>query len=240
MAFRKKAEFILAYKPDILIVPECENPEKLKFENINLIPKDILWYGTNQNKGLGVFSYSNYKFRLLECHNPNFKNILPISVTGGKIDFILFAIWANNPEDKDGQYVTQIWKAINYYENLLSENKTILIGDFNSNSIWDKPRREGNHSTVVEKLRLKKIFSTYHNFYKQEQGKEKHPTLFMYRHENKPYHIDYCFASNDFIETLENVEVGSYVDWTKHSDHKPLIISFNLEKINNCYINKFY
>jgi exodeoxyribonuclease III len=31
MAFRKKADFILTYKPDILIVPECEHPDKLLF-----------------------------------------------------------------------------------------------------------------------------------------------------------------------------------------------------------------
>ena len=31
MAFRKKASIILNYKPDILIVPECEYPDKLKF-----------------------------------------------------------------------------------------------------------------------------------------------------------------------------------------------------------------
>lgn len=228
MAFRNKAEFILVHKPDILVVPECECPEKLIFKNNTPIPNDVLWYGTNQHKGLGIFSYSNYRFKLLECHNPSFKNILPISVTDGKIDFIMFAIWANNPDDKDGQYVTQIWKAINYYEQLLSEEKTILIGDFNSNTIWDKPRREGNHSTLVEKLESKNIFSTYHKFHNQEQGKEKHPTLFMYRHENKPYHIDYCFVSNYFIQKLKNVEVGNYEDWTKHSDHKPLIVQFNL------------
>jgi hypothetical protein len=29
MAFRKKADLILAHKPDILIVPECEHPDKL-------------------------------------------------------------------------------------------------------------------------------------------------------------------------------------------------------------------
>lgn len=228
MAFRNKAEFILVHKPDILIVPECESPEKLIFKKNNLIPNDILWYGTNQNKGLGIFSYGNYKFKLLECHNPKFKNILPISVTDGEIDFIMFAIWANNPDDKDGQYVTQVWKAINYYEDLLSEENVILIGDFNSNTIWDKPRREGNHSTVVEKLKSKNIFSTYHEFFNQEQGKEKHPTLFMYRHENKPYHIDYCFASNEFIRKLVNVEVGNYMDWTEYSDHKPLIVQFDL------------
>jgi exodeoxyribonuclease III len=228
MAFRKKAAFIMDYQPDILIVPECENPERLQFKNEALVPKDILWYGKNPHKGLGVFSYSDYKFRLLDCHNPDFKNILPISVTGGKVDFILFAIWANNPEDKDGQYVTQVWKAIHHYESLLSASKTILIGDFNSNTIWDKPKRKGNHSDVVTKLAEKKIYSTYHLFHRQEQGKEQHPTLFLYRHENKPYHLDYCFASEDFIERLQHVEVGIYQDWSKHSDHKPLIVTFDL------------
>lgn len=228
MAFRKKAEFILAHNPDIVVISECENPDKLKFPANVQLPNDILWYGTNQHKGVGVFSYSDYRFQLLECHNPSFKNILPISVTGGKIDFTLFAVWANNPEDKDGQYVTQVWKAINYYENLIKETKTILIGDFNSNTIWDKPRREGNHTTVVNKLAEKNIWSTYHKYFNQIQGKEEHPTLYLYRHENKPYHLDYCFASNDFIEALESVQIGTYQEWTMLSDHKPIIIKFNL------------
>jgi exodeoxyribonuclease-3 len=228
MAFRKKARYILAHQPDILIIPECENNENLKFPPDVPLPTAVLWYGTNQHKGLGVFSYSEYRFELMDCHNPDFKNVLPIAVTKGKTDFILFAVWANNPQDKDGQYVTQVWKAINYYEKLLSETKTILIGDFNSNTIWDKPRREGNHSTVVSKLAEKGIYSVYHKFFNQEQGKEIHPTLFLYRHENRPYHLDYCFASNDFMQVLESVEVGSYEDWKMYSDHKPLIVKFSI------------
>ena len=228
MAFRKKAQLIQAFNPDIAVISECESPEILKFQDNTKLPSDVLWYGTNPNKGIGVFSYGDYRFQLLDCHNPAFKNILPIAVTDGKVDFTLFAIWANNPADKDGAYVTQIWKAINYYEDLIQETKTILIGDFNSNTIWDKPRREGNHTTVVNKLAEKKIFSTYHKYFNQIQGKEKHPTLYLYKRESKPYHIDYCFASSDFIEALENVEVGSYQEWTMHSDHKPLIIKFNI------------
>lgn len=228
MAFRNKAHAILKYNPDILVVPECEHPDKLKFDKSIPQPSDICWFGDNLHKGLGIFSYSEYRFKLLEIHNPNFKNILPIAVTGGKIDFNLFAIWANNPGDKNAQYITQIWKAIHFYDNLLLDNKTILIGDFNSNTIWDKPRREGNHSTVVEKLAAKKIYSTYHTFYNQQQGAELHPTLFMYRHQNKTYHIDYCFVSNDFMAKLENVEIGKYEDWTKYSDHKPLMVTFNI------------
>ena len=228
MVFRQKAEFILEHKPDILIIPECENPDKLKFASQIQLPNDVLWHGDNPHKGLGVFSYSNYRFELLNCHNPAFKNILPIAVTGGEIDFTLLAIWANNTSDKDGAYITQVWKAIHFYENLLAEKKIILIGDFNSNTIWDKPRREGNHSTVVERLEAKNIFSTYHKFHNQVQGKEEHPTLFMYRHEDKPYHVDYCFASLDFIEKLKSVEIGTYGLWTKYSDHKPLIVEFEI------------
>lgn len=228
MAFRKKAEFILEHQPDILIVPECESPDKLKFPEGIPLPTSTVWFGDNPNKGLGVFSYSHYKLKLLGCHNPNFKNILPIAVTGGKVPFTLFAIWANNPSDKEGAYVTQIWKALQYYEGLLSKNKSILIGDFNSNTIWDKPRRAGNHSTVVHKLAENKIFSTYHTFHNQQQGKEAHPTQFMYRHEDKPYHLDYCFASNYFIKKMTDVQIGQYHDWKQHSDHKPLSVTFNL------------
>jgi exodeoxyribonuclease III len=101
MAFRKKAEFILTYKPDILIVPECEHPDKLKFSANAPEPKDILWFGTNQNKGLGIFSYSNFRFKLLDNHNPELKMIIPIAITGGNFDFTLYAIWANNPNDPD-------------------------------------------------------------------------------------------------------------------------------------------
>jgi exonuclease III len=228
MAFRKKAGFIVDKQPDIVVVSECEHPDKLKFNNGIPLPTHSFWYGSNSNKGLGVFSYSNYKFKLLPIHNPELKNILPLAVTGGKVDFILFAIWANNPQDKDGAYVTQIWKAIHYYEKLLTKPKIILTGDFNSNTYFDKPKREGNHSAVVVKLEAKNITSAYHQFYKQAQGKEKHPTWFLYRHKNKPYHLDYCFASDYFIKRLKNVEVGLHKDWAHLSDHVPVTVTFEV------------
>lgn len=228
MAFRKKADYILAHHPDILVVPECEHPDKLKFNHDTPLPTDIFWYGTNPHKGLGVFSYSNYRFNLLDIHNPDFKNILPLTVTGGSFDFTLFAVWANNPKDRDGHYITQVWKAMHHYDHLLLNTKTMLIGDFNSNTIWDRPRRAGNHSTVVEKLEAKGIFSAYHKFLRQTQGQEQHPTLFMYRHPDKPYHLDYCFASTDFMDKISDVEVGSHRDWSQYSDHTPLFVTFDL------------
>src|SRR5262245_14958178 len=112
MAFRKKAKFILQHKPDILVVPECEHPDKLKFDEEAPTPTNSLWFGNNRHKGIGIFSYGNFKLRLKKNFNPELKTIVPISVTGAETEFTLYAIWAWNPGDPDGRYVEQIWKAL--------------------------------------------------------------------------------------------------------------------------------
>jgi len=226
MAFRLKAGVILKHKPDILVVPECEHPDKLQFSKEAFEPHDILWFGNNQHKGLGIFSYSDYRFKIRKTYNPSLQTIIPVAVHGGQFDFTLYAIWAWNPNDPDGKYVEQIWKALHHYEKHLQREPVILAGDFNSNTIWDKKYRLGNHSHVVQKLEEKKIFSTYHLYHQQEQGKEKHPTLYMYRHKDKPYHIDYCFASAGLAERVKSVEVGKHRFWSRYSDHVPVMVTF--------------
>lgn len=224
MAFRKKVDLLLQYQPDLLIIPECEHADKVVFPTS---PTSVVWYGNNQHKGLGVFSFGNYKLELLGHHEPSFKTILPIKVSGGDVDFTLFAIWANNPQDKGNQYVGQIWKAVHHYEYLIKPQRTILIGDFNSNSVWDKPRRIGNHTHLVNILALKQIKSVYHHYFDQVHGNERHSTFNLYKNATKPYHLDYCFVSEDFIEKLDYVEVGHFEKWKTYSDHMPLIINFN-------------
>lgn len=227
-AFRNKAEIILSYRPDILVVQECEHPGKLFFSSTTQRPNDFYWYGNNIHKGIGIFFYSDYKFELLENFNPEFRYILPFRVTGHGQDITFFAIWAmDNKENHEARYIGQIWLAINYYADLLG-NSTILIGDFNSNKIWDYKDRVGNHTAVVDWLAHKNIFSVYHKHLNQEQGKEKQPTFFLHRNKNKPYHIDYCFASTDIIDRVQNVEIGTYENWIKLSDHLPLIVNFDL------------
>jgi hypothetical protein len=44
MAFRKKSNFILAHKPDILIIVECEHPDKLIYAEDSPKPNDF--YGS--------------------------------------------------------------------------------------------------------------------------------------------------------------------------------------------------
>ncbi|MDK2979194.1 MAG: hypothetical protein PWP52_1908 [Bacteroidales bacterium] len=227
MAFRKKAEYILTEHPDILIVPECEHPDKLIFKCKGQKPKDLYWFGQNPNKGLGIFSYSDFKIKLLNIHNPEFKYILPLSVKNKNIELILFAIWAQKPQNHDC-YTEQIWNAVHFYSDLLDNKNVILAGDFNSSSIWDKTNRVYNHTNLVDFLKNKNIHSTYHSFFNQEQGKESAPTLFMHRKIDRPYHIDFCFASNNLIKKMDSIKIGRYKNWAMHSDHIPLIVTFKI------------
>jgi exodeoxyribonuclease-3 len=226
-AFRKKSDTILSLKPDILIVQECECSDKLIFSSTTKQPNDFYWYGDNPHKGIGIYSYSDYRFELLPVFNTEFRYVLPFRVTCHGQSFNLFAIWAmDNKENRQARYIGQVWFALNYYSSLL-DGPTILAGDFNSNKIWDYKDRVGSHTDVVTKLADKNIHSIYHRHFKSEQGKEKHPTFFLHRNKNKPYHLDYCFASADFADKVVDVKVGTYQKWIEYSDHSPLKVTFD-------------
>ncbi|MBC7903616.1 MAG: endonuclease/exonuclease/phosphatase family protein, partial [Gemmatimonadaceae bacterium] len=164
MAFRKKAGLIFDEAPDILIVPECECPEKLKLRPDLPFPTSVLWYGVNPHKGLAVFSFGPYKLKLLKTHNESISIILPIEVTGGAFNFTLIATWAYNNHDKGYNYIGQVWKAIEHYAKILKRKNVIIAGDFNSNVFWDKLKRKVSHTMVVKKLSEMGIHSTYHGF----------------------------------------------------------------------------
>ena len=227
MALRKKWHLIQIEKPDILIVPECEHPDKLL--GIDLKATSVFWYGTNKSKGLSVFSFGDYQLSPMNIHNEDIKIVCPIAVTGGAVDFILLAAWAQQTKDHHYRHIGQIWKAVHHYEDIIKGNKIIIAGDFNSNVIWDKNHRLASHSMTVKKLLDLQIQSVYHSYLSQIQGQETHPTFHLYRHANKPYHIDYCFVSEYFLERLTGVAVGEYQYWKAYSDHSPLIVEFNTD-----------
>jgi len=226
-AFRKKADIILAQHPDILVIQECEHPDKLKFAPFTPKPDDLYWHSDGGRKGIGLFSYANYRFELLPVFNPEFRYVLPFRATGNGQTFTFFAIWAMDNKDRyEARYVGQVWFAINHYKRLLGP-ATILIGDFNSNQIWDHKKRVGSHSDVVNYLAAKDIHSVYHKHLGQVHGKETDPTFFLQRNKTKPYHLDYCFTSSDILARITKVEIGTCDNWLMHSDHSPLMVDFD-------------
>lgn len=228
-AFRKKINAILSLSPDILVIQECEPPEKLVLDP--LLPKatNFHWHSDGSKKGLAIFSYSDYEIRLLQEYNPEFRYILPFQIKhkkDRKKSFTLFAVWAmNNKEDYYKRYIGQVWNAIKYYASILKKD-VVLIGDFNSNKIWDTKDRIANHTDVVNFLQKKNIHSIYHKYHKLNQGEEIHPTFYLYRKKERPYHIDYCFASADLYKRIKSFQIGVFDQWNALSDHMPLIVDF--------------
>jgi len=229
MAFRKKYDKILELNPDLLILQECENEVKLKEALKNVDYNQILWQGKNPHKGVGTISFNSTEISFQADYNPDFEYIIPLLIKSKNRTINLFNIWAMpHKTEKKKSYVGQIWGAVNYYEESLNQD-SILIGDFNSNAIWDKKSRVGNHSDVVEFLKEKEITSLYHSLFKAEHGQEKDPTIFLLKNIKKPYHLDYCFASDKLISNKTILQVGAFDDWIKLSDHMPLIIDHLVE-----------
>ena len=223
MAFRKKCEEVLNFQPDLLIIPECENEEKLQFGKLTPKPNDFFWYGDNPHKGIGIFSYSDFKFQLSPLFNPAFRYVIPLKVSGRK-EFNLIAIWAMPNKKKHKQrYIGQVWSALQYYKKMLAED-TIIIGDFNGNQIWDKNSYTGNFTETLHFLEELDFKSLYHLAYKEQYGKETQPTFYLYRNKEKPYHLDYCVGHRNIIQHGFKIRVGNYAEWIPFSDHVPLFI----------------
>ena len=225
MAFRKKYEYVTAIGTDLLVIQECEHKQILEKALDLEAYNDIIWIGNNKNKGLGVISFNDYYLEQLDVYNEAYKYVLPLKLSKERNSINVLAIWAM-PHEKDRKkdYVGQVWGAINYYKHLF-DGPTILVGDFNSNAIWNAQRKEGNHTDVVNFLAAKKILSLYHNENKVEHGEEKDPTIYLLKNLKKPYHLDYCFASSKLIGNKTSIEVGKHKDWLKLSDHMPLLIN---------------
>lgn len=225
-ALRKKFENLLDFNADINIIQECENPAETKHKEYNDWAENYLWIGDTKNKGIGVFANKNIELQKLNWSD-NFKghkvkHFLPCSING---EFDLLAIWTHSNNSPTFGYIGQFWKYLQVNKKNLT--KAIIIGDLNSNAIWDKWDRWWNHSDVVNELKEIGIESFYHKFKKEGQGKESQPTFFLHRKLGKPYHIDYVFGSKEFSNGLKNVEIGDMEKWLQISDHLPMICEFN-------------
>ena len=138
-AFRNKFSIIQEYGADIYVIQECENPKKYPKEFSQFLT-NYIWCGENENQGLAIFAKPNVKIEKNDWPVYCLRHFISVKINDC---FDLVGVWASPP------YIEEyfIYQSINidkYDEN------TILIGDFNSNAIWDKDHGKRNHSAVVE------------------------------------------------------------------------------------------
>ena len=225
-AFRKKMHFLECYDADLSIIQECEDPGITNDKNYSRWANNYLWTGNSKHKGLGIFAKQNVKIENLNWESNSYKYFLPCRVNN---DFNLLATWCHGANSPTFGYIGQLWKYLQINKSRLE--KCFVVGDFNSNVIWDKWDRWWNHSDVVRELAELNIESFYHIFYNEDQGKESKPTFYLQKRINKPYHIDYIFGSMEYAKSIKSLVIGEAKYWLELSDHMPIVV--DIEPANN-------
>lgn len=221
-AFRKKYQALDAFDADLLIIQECENPEE-SIAPYRSWAKNYLWKRESKHKDIGIFAREGIELLPLDWKDDGLQSFLPCRV-GHRIDLI--AIWTKQANSPNFRYIGQLWKYLNLHKDKFEGRDMLLVGDLNSNTKWDEWDRWWNHSDVVKILQELHIVSIYHEHFEEKQGHETRPTLFHLRKVERPYHVDYAFASKQILDANQiNLAVGERDDWLEFSDHMPISFS---------------
>lgn len=209
--FREKFKEIIKYNADVYVIQECEDPKKCSNKEYLEFAKNFFWCGNDKNKGLGIFAKDKIEMKKNDWKSYCLQNFLSVNLNN---KYNLLGVWACKPYIEE-YYIYQNINIDNFNEN------TIIIGDFNSNKIWDKYNKNRNHSIVVNELKNKGLESIYHYYFNETQGNESKNTFYLYRHLDKGYHIDHCFANKEIVKKYQ---ILFEEKWLKYSDHIPIML----------------
>lgn len=222
MALARKAPSLLALKPDIAVVQECS---KKSVDDLQSHGFSGLWFGANLNKGLAVFCSKG--LMLQAADEPFGKWVVPVRGQWAGGDFNLLAVWACPVGTKQADnYIGEVHRCLVKHRGWFSKSPVVAAGDFNSNVQWDANHPGRNHTEVVRLLAGHGLAGAYHTHHEEKQGAETRPTYYFYRHQDKPFHIDYVFVPKAW--QLESVEVGSFREWGHLSDHVPVVVDVTI------------
>jgi exodeoxyribonuclease-3 len=237
---RNKLHAVESLDADLLVIQECEDPAQ-STRVYREWAGDYIWYGKNKNKGIGVFPRNGHYVRPttwsgtfvlkgLGSHNrpivwrtEDLELFLPFTLNDR---FTFLACWTKGGDSRVFGYIGLLWKYLQIHKNDLKQPDTIVLGDLNSNSIWDKDDRWWNHSDVVEELRDIGLESVYHDRENESQGAETQHTFYLQRNRAKAYHIDYAFVSENLLAAC-SLTIGDPDTWLSISDHMPIVLTLS-------------
>jgi hypothetical protein len=218
-AFEKKPCLLEPLKVDIAVFQEVAKPATES--------ASVLWYGDNPKIGMAIQARPPFLISPLPRLEgiPNY--IIPIQVSG-PVSFVLFAVWTT--KDKALPYIQSLSTAIDRYEHIFGQGTPVVVmGDFNSNAIWDHQGPKGlNHSSMVERLERFDLVSAYHHHRGIEHGEENENTFYLQWNQEKGFHIDYCFLPRSWANAMVDVNIPAYSELSTASDHRPLIVDVSL------------
>ncbi|APR07661.1 hypothetical protein FAM21834_01543 [Lentilactobacillus parabuchneri] len=207
--FRNKYQYITKFDADLYIIAEVEGIDKLNNEQFKRdVQSEQYLAFPGDKKGLLVFTCRNEPIEPLHWDNYRMRYFMPFKF----MNKTFLGIWSKD------NYIEDIYLYTGFHLEKLAD--TILIGDLNSNVIWDSHHGYRTHSDFNELMASIKHISAYHDQSGEKFGKETQPTFFMYRKINRPYHIDYAYVPKG---TQFEISFGSS-HFLEYSDHLPMVL----------------
>nr|WP_122012990.1 endonuclease/exonuclease/phosphatase family protein [Maliibacterium massiliense] len=203
---RDKCAALSALDADIYVIQKCEDPAAYD-AYAKAFSAAYLWIGETKHRGLGVFAKDANSIRENSWPSYTLRHFLSVRVNDA---FDLLAVWTCKP------YIEAycIYQSIHF--DRITED-TVIIGDLNSNPIWDRAHGMRSHTRVVGELARKGLYSAYHSVTGERPGAETTATFYLYRHLDKGYHTDYCFVAPRRLRAFKILENT----WTQYADHLP-------------------
>jgi hypothetical protein len=159
-----------------------------------------------------------------DCYAEELAVILPVRFGDGSA-LRLLAAWPKAPVRALPGYVRRMHVALDRYGDFITSGDTLVVGDFNSDTIWDDLHRPNHHSALVARLADLGLTSVYHALRGEHHGGETLPTYFYWRRHDRAFHIDFLFAPTAWIGAETTIHVGTFDDWISASDHVPLVVT---------------
>lgn len=195
---------------DLLVLSETARP-------CTILP-DIHWFGEGV-PGLAVVSLTGLSLTPFETTRLAMPLMGGFAVEGFA-QFHLVAIWP--VQQKGGaSYHDILISALDEFRVPLSTSRSILVGDFNSNTRVSFQKR--SHPKVVKAAEQLGLVSAYHAQTGEVHGAE---TVATYNHHNNPefgFHIDYAFISKSLCPNAK-IQVLNDPVWSARSDHFPIVL----------------
>ena len=133
MALQKKHEKLLKFGADIMVIQECS---RRFIRQINRSEGwSSAWFGKNPNKGLAILARAPWIIRESQALRPKWTARVVID---GPKSIELFPVWACKSNRPAKEYIEQVHGLLDFIERTSLFPFTIIVGDFNSNSRWDK------------------------------------------------------------------------------------------------------
>lgn len=167
------------------------------------------------------FSFGKVRLTRARTYDSRYEVFLPLKVTGLR-SFHLLAVWALNFRATSRLTMPD---ALQWYRSFLSRSDAVVAGDFNNSVFWDRSGKRTNFAGIADTLSQVGLASAYHVATGEHFGQERQATLWFLKRPHQRYHIDYCFVPTTWISPSLSVTVGHHVEWLRHSDHAPLLIS---------------